>query len=103
MRETLSDADVFTGIVAIVATALRITPGQITPSSRLFKDLNAESLDIVDIRFQIEHTFGFKIDQGEIYRALGKELTSDELHEKLTVASIAEFVKFRLAQGINIP
>jgi acyl carrier protein len=103
MGNTISDTDIFTGIVAIVASALRVKPEQIVPSSRLFKDLNAESLDIVDIRFQIEHTFGFKIDQGEIYQALGRELTADELHEKLTVVSIVDFVKYRLAQGTTVP
>jgi len=99
MAKTFSESDVLSGIVGIVATALRLKPEQITPSSRLFKDLDAESLDIVDIRFQIEHAFGFKIDQGEIYAALGRELTADEIHEQLTVASIVEFVKYRLAQG----
>ncbi len=101
MPNQWSQQDVIARVIAIIATALRLNPDKISPESRLFRDLNAESLDILDIRFQIEHEFGFKIDQGEIYRSLGRELTTDEVHEHLTVTSIASFVKHRLMTAEN--
>ncbi len=96
MPDLQPDHEILAQVIAIVAGALRIKPNTITPQSRLFRDLNAESLDIVDIRFQIERQFGFKIDQGEIYQSVGHELTAEEVQEQLTVASIAGFVAHRL-------
>lgn len=81
---------------AIIVDALRVDAGAVVPGARIFHDLGAESLDVIDIRFQIEHEFSIKIDQDEINRIAGAGITEAEFKEKFTVASLSEFVKRKL-------
>ena len=38
-----------------------------TPDATLFKDLGAESIDLLDIVFRLERHFGIKIPRGELF------------------------------------
>ena len=39
----------------------------VTPDATLFKDLGAESIDLLDIVFRLERNFGIKIPRGELF------------------------------------
>lgn len=65
------DRDVFTVLQGILSGMLGLSPAEITPGSTLIGDLGAESLDLLDFTFQIEETFGVKIDPNEFSRAAG--------------------------------
>ncbi len=98
MNNHLTDEEIFPTLSTIIVEALRIDSAKITMAARLFDDLGAESIDLLDIRFRIEHAFGFKIEQDEIIHNLGEGLSANQIREKLTVGSLAEYISSRLRQ-----
>jgi acyl carrier protein len=98
MHEFISDEEIIGKIQEIIFDAMRVDQENITPQARLFTDLGAESLDILDIRFRIQEMFGFQISDGEVIRRLGKDLSTAEIEEKLTVLSLVDYIKQRLQE-----
>ena len=98
MAHTYTDEEIFTTIQGIIAQALRIDISRIEIEARIFIDLEAESIDILDIRFQIEQVFGFKISDEEIMQHIGEDLTAEEIQEQFTVESLVGYVKERLSE-----
>lgn len=49
----------------VVAESLALDLGEVTPESRLFEDLGADSLDFIDMIFTLEKEFGVKLREGE--------------------------------------
>lgn len=96
MKQT--DDVLYSRLKKIIEEALMINPARIEAESRLITDLNAESIDLLDIRFRIEQEFGFKIADGELVKQLGENLNKQEIEEKLTVTSLAAYVKKRLEE-----
>ena len=47
--------------------ALSVDEDEVTPQARLQADLNAESIDFLDIVFRLEREFGIKIDRNELF------------------------------------
>ena len=47
--------------------ALSVDEDEVTPQARLQADLNAESIDFLDIVFRLEREFGIKIPRGELF------------------------------------
>jgi len=90
------DKQVFEIVCSNISEALRIPLVKITPDSRVFIDLGAGSLDIIDIRFRLEHAFGFKVQDKEMVQSLGKDLSAAEIQETFTVAAIVRFISQRL-------
>ncbi len=64
---------VFEKIQSIIADQLGIDEGDITPETNLTKDLEADSLDAVEIIMAIEEEFGIEIpdDQAENFKLVG--------------------------------
>ena len=81
-------------VVAIISDALRVSRDKITPESNLLIDLNAESIDLVDIRFRIEERFAFKIEQKAFIQAIAPGIT--DIQERLTVGNLVNFVVSRI-------
>ena len=96
--DSLSEQEIFRKITGIINIAMRTDPSRIVPEARLFSDLGAESLDILDIRFRMESEFGFSISDGEIIRRLGENITAEQIEEIFTVQSLIDYVKERLAE-----
>lgn len=65
-------------VVELVADVLGVRPEKVQPSSRLMDDLGAESLDYLDIVFQLEDRFQVKITRGELEHAARGDLTDEE-------------------------
>lgn len=91
-------AEIEADVISIVAQALMIKPEKITPDTRLFGDLGAESIDVLDIRFRLERQFKITIPDGAITKSLGTNLTAVELDAAFTPANIARFVVAILGQ-----
>ncbi len=53
---------------AIIGEALGADEEEVELKTRLIEELDAESLDFLDIVFRLERSFGIKIPQGEIER-----------------------------------
>lgn len=98
MTENSTDEQIFLIIQDIIAQALRVDVTRIEMEARIFTDLEAESIDILDIRFRIEQAFGFKISDDDVMSHIGEDLTPEEIQEQFTVESLVEYIKERLAE-----
>jgi acyl carrier protein len=63
---------------AIVAEALSIKAAAVTPDASLIGDLGADSLDFLDIVFNLEMRFGIQITRGELERAARGDMSEEE-------------------------
>ena len=58
--------EVFTKVKEVLTAALAVDDDEVTPEAKLSEDLGAESIDYLDITFQLEKAFGIKIPKGEL-------------------------------------
>jgi len=63
----MTQEEVFNDVKAILTDSLSVDDDQVTPQSRLQADLNAESIDFLDIVFRLERKFALKIDRNELF------------------------------------
>jgi len=64
----MTQPEIYTKMKGILLESLSADEDQITPQARLNADLNAESIDYLDIMFRMERTFGLpKIDKNELF------------------------------------
>jgi acyl carrier protein len=82
MTDTLTDTEM-TKVQDILIEQLHIQREQITPEARIIADLQADSLDMVEIAMKAEEQFNFTIPDdeaekivtvGDLYEAVGKRL-----------------------------
>ncbi len=98
MNELLSDDEIFRQLVDIIVETLRVDPESISLKSNILKDFDAESIDLVDIRFRLEETFGFRVEQEEFIQGLGEGLSPAETGDDITVERVIGYIKKRLTQ-----
>ena len=65
----------------IIADVLVIDESDISLNSRLITDLGAESIDFLDLVFQLEKEFGIKIPRGQLEKNARGSLTEDEFEK----------------------
>ena len=68
----MSRDEIFESVKEVLEEALGADEDEITPQASLTSDLEAESIDFLDIVFRLEKKFStdekpFKIDQGELF------------------------------------
>lgn len=63
----MSQDEIFEKVKALMVDALSVEEDQVTPQARLQADLDAESIDFLDIVFRLEREFGIKIDRNELF------------------------------------
>lgn len=73
--------DVYPKVREIIAEVLVIDEDTITPSSRLITDLGAESIDFLDLVFQLEKEFKIKIPRGQLEKNARGDLSEDEFEK----------------------
>ena len=66
----------------IIADVLLLDEVDIQRDSRLIADLGAESIDFLDLVFQLEKTFQVKIPRGQIERQARGVLSEEEFSQK---------------------
>ena len=64
----------------MIAEVLEIEPDEIQPDASLVDDLGIESVDLLDINYKLEQTFGIEIKDGELWN-----FTSDLMNEDLFI------------------
>jgi acyl carrier protein len=62
----MTQEDVFAKIKDVLTQALAVDEDEVKLEARLSEDLGAESIDYLDITFQLEKTFAIKIPKGEL-------------------------------------
>ena len=97
---------IFAMVRSTLVEALNVDDGEVTPTARLRGDLNAESIDFLDIVFRLERQFNIKIPREDLFPesifqgdpkfvADGK-VTADglvELQKRMPYADLTEFRK----------
>jgi len=66
--------EIYDKVKTVLVNALGVDDDEIKPDSVLRDDLGAESIDYLDIQFQLEKAFGIKISKGEMFNP---ELAND--------------------------
>ena len=108
----MSSNEVLGKVVNALSEVLGIDENQITPESTLTDDLEASSLDIVDLLFQMKKVFGIELTLAEVRKELVRdsggqdvapqdgedqpEYWDDALFEKITVRDLIGWVEARL-------
>lgn len=98
--------EIFGKVRTTLVDALNVDEDEVTLASRLKGDLNAESIDFLDIVFRLEKQFGVKIPREELFPesifqgdadfvADGKVTPKGlaELQERMPFADLTEFRK----------
>lgn len=78
----MDEKEIYEGVKEAIVEALGVEEDEVEASSSLFDDLGAESLDLLDIVFRIEKTFGIKIPRGGIQQDV---LSAEGLKEEEVV------------------
>lgn len=63
----MDDQEIFTKVQKCVADALGRDEDEVLPDKALQRDLEAESIDYLDITFQLEKVFGITIEKDELF------------------------------------
>lgn len=81
--------DIYQKVQSILVNALGLEEEDVTSDATLFKQLGAESIDLLDIVFRLERTFGISIARGELFP---ENIADPELVEdgRLTARGIRE-------------
>lgn len=85
--------EIFEKVQEVLVDALSMDDDEVTPEATLVGDLGAESIDFLDIVFNLEKSFDIKIPRGEIFPQdvfTDAELVQDG---KITPAGLDELKK----------
>jgi acyl carrier protein len=91
-----ADPAVFAKVQSCFAEALGLDPSEIAFDARVVGDLNAESLDFLDIAFRLERAFDIRIPRGGVEQESRAGLQEGQVYEEngvLTAFALAELQK----------
>jgi acyl carrier protein len=96
---TISDDEiqaVFPKVAETIADALGIDTEEVELKQSLIEDLDAESIDFLDLVFRLERAFGIKIPRGKIVEDAQGDMPASEFEEKgvVTEAGMARLKAF---------
>ncbi len=95
--------EIFAKVQEALVDALGVEDDEVTPEATLTGDLDAESIDFLDIVFRLEKSFNIKIERGELfpediltntdYVSGGKlnDLGMEKLKERMPFADLSKF------------
>lgn len=72
---------IYPKVSSIIADVLVIEEEEISLDSRLIVDLGAESIDFLDLVFQLEKEFAIKIPRGQLEKNARGDLSEDEFEK----------------------
>lgn len=72
---------VYPKVREIIADVLVIDEEEVSKDSRLIADLGAESIDFLDLVFQLEKEFSIKIPRGQLEKNARGNLSEDEFEK----------------------
>jgi acyl carrier protein len=99
MPVTISKEDieaVYPRVAKVIADALARDPADVRLTSRLFADLEAESIDLLDMVFRLEREFKIQIPRGRIIEDARGDLPEAEFEKGgvLTPAGLARLREY---------
>jgi acyl carrier protein len=97
MEFTKQEIDaVYPKVAEVIADALGVDVGEVKPDSSLIEDLDAESIDFLDLVFRLERAFKVKIPRNKIVEDARGCLTESEFEQKgvITEAGLVQLKAF---------
>ncbi len=91
----MSEKEVFEKLIPLIREVTGARADEVTMGSYLMRDLGAESIDLLDLSFLIEESFGVTLEADE-FESRAKQSLSGASYEKdghLTVEGLAELRK----------
>jgi len=92
-----SQEEVFQKVQQVLVEALGVDEQDVTNEAKLKADLGAESIDYLDIAFQLEKAFTIKIEQKEFSQNMQGDGGDDENVDDVTVDKVVKFVMTKVA------
>jgi acyl carrier protein len=77
----MTNQDILQKVTDIIVDVLVIDENKVQPTSRLIADLGAESIDFLDLVFQLEKEFSIKIPRGQLEKNARGDLTEEEFEQ----------------------
>jgi acyl carrier protein len=77
-EKTMNRDEIFQGVKECLAECIRINPDTVKLESTIINDLEADSLDLLDLVFSLERRFKIKIRQGDIERKAREGIAAEE-------------------------
>lgn len=77
----MNNQEIFNKVKDIIVDVLVIDEDKVQPTSRLIVDLGAESIDFLDLVFQLEKEFSIKIPRGQLEKNARGDLTEAEFEQ----------------------
>lgn len=77
----MNNDSVFPKVREIIADVLVIDEEEVQLQSRLISDLGAESIDFLDLVFQLEKEFAIKIPRGQLEKNARGDLAEDQFEK----------------------
>jgi acyl carrier protein len=83
--------EILEGVRACAVEALDVPAAKIVPDARLMADLGADSLDLLDLSFQLERRFGIRLSMKDLENRMKAELGDEpvEVNGVYTPAAMA--------------
>lgn len=106
----MQNAEIFKKVQAAFVEALAADEEEVTPDARIFDDLGAESLDLLEIVFLLERSFDIKIPRGGLQDASAQGIDPEDYEvdgvlTPLALEKLAEHMpevpKAELAPGLT--
>ena len=97
MEFTKQEIDaVYPKVAEVIADALGVDVSEVKLDSSLIEDLDAESIDFLDLVFRLERAFKVKIPRGKIVEDARGSLTEAEFEQKgvITEAGLVQLKSF---------
>ena len=107
---SMTKDEVFAKVKEVLTSSLAVEDDEDTLQAKLSEDLGAESIDYLDITFQLEKAFSIKIPKGELLPdnlfsnpefVQNGRMTEKGLAELKTRMSFADLSKFEADPDIN--
>jgi acyl carrier protein len=77
----MNNQEIFNKVKDIIVDVLVIDEDKVQANSRLIVDLGAESIDFLDLVFQLEKEFAIKIPRGQLEKNARGDLTETEFEQ----------------------
>src|SRR5438876_589835 len=96
----MPEAEIYARVAATLAETLNVDTKAIHPTSKLQADLGAESIDILEIMFRLEHEFGVEIRDSDLLSPSPVEqgAARTPLGDRCTVEMIAGYVRKKICE-----
>jgi len=91
----MTESEIFEKLLPLICEVTGAREGEVTMDSNLMADLGAESIDLLDLSFLIEETFGIAIEADEFERQASRQIPDGRYEQDgcLTPEAIEELRK----------